>query len=350
MSTEITGLTKAYGGTTALDGVSLDIADGEFLAVLGPSGCGKSTLLRLLAGFLAPTAGEVRMGGRTVAAPGRVLPPERRHLGMVFQSFALWPHLDVAAHVRFPLRHQRLVPDGIRADPERRVREVLELTGLAELGARRPHELSGGQRQRVALARAIAADPSLLLMDEPLSALDAALREDMRREIQTLHRRTGASIVYVTHDQSEALAMADRIAVVRDGRIEQVGPPEELHRRPETPFVAEFLGKATLVPGEWDGAGFHPAAGGGRVRWEGSWVAPDLRDLGVYPVRPEQWEIDVLADGAQAPLSGTVRNALFQGRDVLYVIEVGGQQWRAYAAPGARPGDVVGLRLRSGPG
>lgn len=344
MTTDLFALTKKYGATTALDTVSLSIGDGEFLAVLGPSGCGKTTMLRLLAGFLTPTSGEIKINGRQVATPRFVLPPERRHLGMVFQSFALWPHMDVADHVRFPLRYQRRLPAHIRSAPEQRVREILELTGLSSLGNRRPHELSGGQRQRVALARAIAADPSLLLMDEPLSALDAALREDMRREIQDLHQRTRASIVYVTHDQSEALAMADRVAVMRDGRVEQIGSPQELHRQPASAFVAQFLGKATLVPGSWEGGYFYPDAGSGHVRWDGKSVAPALRADGVFPVRPECLEI-TQHDGVM-PLQGTVLNALFQGRDTMYVIDVQGTEWRAYAPPGAGPGDTVGITLR----
>ncbi|MCW4354344.1 ABC transporter ATP-binding protein [Hoyosella sp. YIM 151337] len=345
MATDVVGLTKTFSGHTALNDVSLTVDDGEFLAILGPSGCGKTTLLRLLAGFLAPTAGTIAFDGHTVANERRVLPPERRHLGMVFQSFALWPHLDVAEHVRFPLRHQRGLPESLRARPEARVREVLELTGLQKLASRRPHELSGGQRQRVALARAIAADPRRLLMDEPLSALDAALRDDMRREIQNLHRRTGASIMYVTHDQSEALAMANRVAVMRDGQIEQIGAPADIYRKPASPFVAEFLGNAALIPGDWAGAAFRPAAGRGAVVWDGSDVAIAFRQQGVYPLRPECVSIAPAEIGDA--LTGIVANALFQGRDVVYVVETAGVQCRAYAPPGLSPGDWVRIEVNT---
>lgn len=345
MTTDLVGIHKDFGGNSALGGVSLTVENGEFVAILGPSGCGKTTLLRILAGFEAPSRGEVRMGDRVVGSPQRLVPTERRNLGMVFQSFALWPHLNVASHVKFPLTYQRQLDQDVRRDPSARIDEVLKITGLSELRDRMPHQLSGGQRQRVALARAIASRPSLLLMDEPLSSLDAALREEMRREIQNLHRATGASIIYVTHDQAEALAMADRIVVMKDGLVEQVGTPDEVYSRPETEFVARFVGKANLVKGKWEGDSFLPAAGQGAVRWPGTHVTEQFRREGCFPARPDQLEPCQSDHSAGDALLGTVRNAHFQGREVHYVIEVDGVDWEVYGRARLSPGDSVGVRF-----
>lgn len=344
MSTDVVRVSKRYGQVEALRAVSMSIDDGQFVAVLGPSGCGKSTLLRVLAGFETPTTGEVRIGSKVVARPGFVVPTERRDLGMVFQSLALWPHLDVAGHIRFPLRHHRALRPPDRDD---RVREVLDVTGLSELAHRLPHQLSGGQRQRVALARAIAARPSLLLMDEPLSSLDAALRVEMRAEIAQLHRRTQASIVYVTHDQSEALAMADRVVVMRDGRIEQIGTPWEVFHRPDTEFVARFVGKANLVTGAWEGDRFRPAAAPD-LAWDGAQVAPTLRASGVFPVRPDQLDLHPVTH--RAGVSGRVVTALFQGSHTEYAVAVGEERWQVHSAtPGLGLGSLVAVALRCPP-
>lgn len=356
MSTEIIDVTKRYGAVSALRDVSLRVDDGEFVAILGPSGCGKTTLLRVLAGFEAPTAGEVRIADRSVGQPDHSVPTERRNLGMVFQSFALWPHIDVAGHVRFPLDYQRHLPADIKSAKEARVAEVLDIIGLRGLGARMPHELSGGQRQRVALARAIAARPALLLMDEPLSSLDAALRDEMRREIQNVHRATRASIVYVTHDQAEALAMADRVVVMLDGSIEQVGTPEDVFLRPESEFVARFVGKANLVEGSWDGTWFRPAVGGGDLVWDGADVAAAFRQRGLFPVRPDELEPRPAdgVDGADG-VPCVVRNVLFQGRDIHYTVEVGDPtrrgveprpHWEVYSTVRVELGERVALSLR----
>jgi iron(III) transport system ATP-binding protein len=349
MTTQLLDIHKDFGGNQALNGVSLDVADGEFVAILGPSGCGKTTLLRILAGFEAPSSGEVRLDGRVVGSKDTLVPTEQRNLGMVFQSFALWPHLSVAAHVKFPLTYQRGLDPDVRKDRAGRIDEVLRITGLSELRDRMPHQLSGGQRQRVALARAIASRPTLLLMDEPLSALDAALREEMRREIQNLHRATRASIVYVTHDQAEALAMADRIVVMRSGLVEQVGTPQEVYRRPATSFVATFVGKANLVAGTWDSDEFLPAAGEGRVRWNGKHIADAFRSEGLFPARPDELEPCEVHGPADGLVTGTVRNAQFQGREVHYVVDVGGTDWLLYSSAQAAPGDVVGIRLKATP-
>jgi multiple sugar transport system ATP-binding protein len=239
---ELRALTKCYGEVAALREVSLSVGDGELLAVVGPSGCGKSTLLSLVAGLEAPTSGEVRIDGEVVNARS----PRERDVAMVFQSYALYPHLSVRRNLAFPLEVARRP----RAEVAARVEEVSALLGLGPLLDRRPAELSGGQRQRVALGRALVRRPRLFLLDEPLSNLDAALRVSVRGELKKLHERLGATFVYVTHDQAEAMTLADRIAVLRDGLLEQLGAPREVYDRPATAFVARFVGtpQVNLVP------------------------------------------------------------------------------------------------------
>jgi iron(III) transport system ATP-binding protein len=246
-SLQVEGAVKAFGDVFALRGVDLTVAPGEFVTLLGPSGCGKSTLLRIIAGIESPTGGVVRVGGRLVNDPvNRVLvPPEKRALGMVFQSYAVWPHMTVARNVAFPLKYQK-VPRAARAEM---VEAALDLVQMGVYADRYPHQLSGGQQQRVALARALVARPTLLLLDEPLSNLDARLREDLRVELKRLHLELGLSMLYVTHDQSEALAMSDRILVMDAGNVLQEGSPEEVYRCPETLQVARFLGIKTVLPG-----------------------------------------------------------------------------------------------------
>ncbi|MGD9692996.1 MAG: ABC transporter ATP-binding protein [Phycisphaerales bacterium] len=236
----ISSLTKRFGATTAVDNVSLTINPGELFFLLGPSGCGKTTILRMLAGFTEPTSGSIHFADRDVTR----LPPEKRRVGMVFQSYALWPHMTVLENVEFGLRQRKL------PRPERRQRaaEALALVQMDQYAQRKPAQLSGGQQQRVALARALAVQPDVLLLDEPLSNLDAKLRHDMRAEIRRLCRATSITTVYVTHDQKEALSLADRLAVMRQGRIEQLAPPREMYQAPTSTFVAEFLGAANLIP------------------------------------------------------------------------------------------------------
>ena len=231
---------ERFGQTTVVDGIELEVAKGEFLTLLGPSGCGKTTSLNMIAGFLQPDGGVVRLAGKDVQG----LPPFRRDIGLVFQDYALFPHMTVNQNVAFGLRMRKVG----RAEIAARVAAALDLVKLTGLGERRPMAMSGGQRQRVALARALVIDPTVLLLDEPLSNLDLKLRESMRLEITEVQRRTGVTTILVTHDQSEALVMSDRIAVMNRGRIEQIGVPREIYARPATRFVAEFIGSMNLVP------------------------------------------------------------------------------------------------------
>src|SRR5438309_2713046 len=239
----ITGLTKRFGPVGAVVGLNLTVRPGELVALLGPSGCGKTTTLRLVAGFLAPEAGEIRVGDRVLSSPAVVIPPERRRMAMIFQSYALWPHMTVAQNVAYGLRFAGVG----RADRDRRVDEMLRAVQLGGYGARYPGELSGGQQQRVAVARALVVEPEILLLDEPLSNLDASLREEMRFEIRRLHETFAITTLYVTHDQAEAMVISERVAVLHRGRVVQVGTAEDLFQRPRTRFVAEFIGKTNLV-------------------------------------------------------------------------------------------------------
>jgi iron(III) transport system ATP-binding protein len=246
------GLTKRFGpDVAAVRDLHLDVRHGELISLLGPSGCGKTTTLRLIAGFLEPDAGEIRVGDRRLSSPGHAVPPERRGMSMIFQSYAVWPHRTVAENVGYGLKFRDVPKD----DAAKRVRDALALVRLEGLADRYPGELSGGQQQRVALARALVVEPEILLLDEPLSNLDAHLREEMRFEIRRLHEALSITTVYVTHDQAEAMVTSDRIAVMREGRLEQVGTAREIYERPATAFVAGFVGRSNLLHGRLEADG-----------------------------------------------------------------------------------------------
>jgi ABC-type Fe3+/spermidine/putrescine transport system ATPase subunit len=238
----IRNLVKKYGGAPAVNGINLEIAEGEFIVLLGPSGCGKTTTLRCIAGLEEATEGEISMGGRVVSSPEFSLPPEKREIGMVFQSYAIWPHMTVSENVAFGLKLKKLPKAEIRS----RVEHALALVGLSLYGDRGASQLSGGQQQRVALARAIVLEPGVLLFDEPLSNLDAKLREKMRFELRQLQKRLGITSIYVTHDQQEAMVIADRVVLMNEGRIDQIGTPVDIYQRPASRFGAEFIGLANI--------------------------------------------------------------------------------------------------------
>ncbi|MGW0806000.1 ABC transporter ATP-binding protein [Nonomuraea sp. NPDC002799] len=309
---EIEGLAAGYEGARVLDLDRLSIRKGEFLSILGPSGCGKTTLLNSIAGFVQPTAGRIVIDGSDVTRR----PPYRRGLGLVFQNYALFPHMTVADNVAYGLRVRRLG----KAEREERVREALRLVGLDGYAARRPKQLSGGQQQRVALARALAIRPAVLLLDEPLSNLDAKLRREMRVELRAIQRRIGTTMVFVTHDQEEALALSDRVAIMNGGRIEQLGTPDEVYRRPATRFVAQFIGAANVLEGtvtaegglDTDGITVGGIAGG--IAGSG---APGLRpgEHAVVAIRPERIRLATPAsdDRVTAGVAGTVGYRAFAG-------------------------------------
>jgi ABC-type Fe3+/spermidine/putrescine transport system ATPase subunit len=238
-------VSRTFGGVTAVDNLNLTLREGELVSLLGPSGCGKTTTLRMIAGFITPTAGTIELDGRVIASPQSSLPPEKRGMSMIFQSYAIWPNMTVAENVAFGLKLQK-VP---AAEMQRRIDRILDVVRLKPLRDRYPAELSGGQQQRVALARAIVVNPKVLLLDEPLSNLDANLREEMRFEIRRLHDEFAMAMVYVTHDQAEAMVTSDRIAVMNQGRIEQIDAPFELYRHPRTRFVAGFIGRTNFLTG-----------------------------------------------------------------------------------------------------
>jgi putative spermidine/putrescine transport system ATP-binding protein len=274
---QLTGITKCYGDFKAVDDLSLDVADGEFLVLLGPSGCGKTTTLRIVAGFIEPTSGGVRLGERDITA----LPPWKRNAGLVFQSYALFPHMTVAENIAFGLEMRKMP----RAEIAPKITEALRLVRLDHLSDRLPRQLSGGQQQRVALARALVFRPDVLLLDEPLSNLDAKLRQDVRVEIRELQRKLGLTTVMVTHDQEEALTMADRLVVMSEGRIRQIGSQQDLYERPAEKFVADFVGRSTFIGGRMDGPGRFVSAGGLLIACEGTGTGTGSASLALRPER-----------------------------------------------------------------
>ena len=336
----LVAIEKRYATTMAVAGIDLDVHEGEFVTLLGPSGCGKTTTLGLIAGFFPPTAGEIYLKGKPIVD----LPSFRRDIGVVFQDYALFPHMSVTDNVAFGLR-MRKVPT---SEIAKRVADALDLVQLRGLGDRKPLQLSGGQRQRVALARALVINPTVLLLDEPLSNLDLKLREEMRVEIAGIQRRLGITTVFVTHDQSEALVMSNRIAVMNAGRIEQLGDPTDIYERPATRFVAEFIGRMNLFSGKVTAARTVLTAKGTEL------AAPVPDDIAVgtavhVAIRPERTQMlrDKPADGIA--LRGTLRQVLYLGATREYHVELEGGE-RGFvetpndgAAPAFQPGAAVWL-------
>ena len=303
---------KRFGSVTAVNDFNLVVKDGEFVSILGPSGCGKTTTLRMIAGFERATEGELYIGEQCVSSSikGSFAPPEKRDIGMVFQSYAVWPHMTVAENVGYPLKIKKVD----KAERERRVQEMLELVHLGEYGKRYPNQLSGGQQQRVALARALVAAPGLLLLDEPLSNLDAKLRESMRFEILEIQKKTGITVVYVTHDQGEAMAMSDRVVVMSMGVVQQIGAPHEIYTQPANKMVAAFIGLVNFMEGE---------AKGDRVFLKGSNISfPNTSKVtgeATIAVRPEN--ITMSLDGGQ--IEGQLTHRFYLGDAVDYRVKVG---------------------------
>jgi putative spermidine/putrescine transport system ATP-binding protein len=329
-------LEKRYGHAVVVAGVDLTVAHGELVALLGPSGCGKTTTLRMVAGFVAPSGGKVMIGGRDVTA----MPPYARDTGMVFQGFSLFPHMTVAENVGFGLEMRKVA----RAEREKRVAEALALVQLGGFAARRPAQLSGGQQQRVALARALVINPAVFLLDEPLSALDAALRGEMRAEIRALQQRLGLTTLFVTHDQEEALTMADRLVVMEHGKVRQVGTPREVYERPADLFVARFLGACNVIEGEAEAQGRF-RAGGHVLPCDGT--APRA----ALAVRPERIEVAARSADPGAGLPGRIASVVYSGGQTQWVVDTDAGTLRATAhtprAPDPRaalaPGDAVSL-------
>jgi ABC-type Fe3+/spermidine/putrescine transport system ATPase subunit len=344
---DLHSVTKRFGAMTAVDDLSLTVEDGELVVLLGPSGCGKTTCLRLLAGFERPDDGTVELDGKVLAGAGRFVPPEKRGISVVFQTYALWPHLTVFDNVAYGLQVRKVG----RSEIARRVGEILELVQLSGLSERAPHELSGGQQQRVAVARALITDPSTLLLDEPLSNLDTQLREEMRLEIKRLQRLLGVTTVYVTHDQAEALSLADRVVVMHAGRIAQQGSPEEVYRQPRDSYVATALGAANIVPvtvgGRDDDLVDVTSPCGMRLRALAPVDGTVPTDTGTIAIRPSDVELIADAEGR-----GTVRDRLFFGDSVQLTVDVEGlpDPLEVIAPPDttAQPGARVRPTVRAG--
>jgi ABC-type Fe3+/spermidine/putrescine transport system ATPase subunit len=349
---EFCEVVKRFGSFNAVDGISFSIHPGELFTLLGPSGCGKTTTLRLIAGLEEPDDGEILLGGEPVAAPRRgiFVVPDKRRMGMVFQSYAIWPHLSVFENVAFPLRVRREPSPEIR----RRVLQALETVGLAGLETRGATELSGGQQQRVALARALVYTPAILLLDEPLSNLDAKLREQMRFELRALQRRLKLTILYVTHDQTEAMTLSDRIAVVNRGRFEQVGAPVEVYEKPATPFVGEFLGRTVMFEGtianNHAGQCVELASGSGRLYLTGNSGSRFSSGEAVRVLtRPEDIEILPVGQLAENQIPARIEEVAYLGDHFEYQLQAGGHSFMLAAAKRERHAVGSEVRLRFDP-
>ena len=333
----INHITKSFGDNTVLKDFTDTFRDGEFITLLGPSGCGKTTMLRIIAGFEKPTSGELYIDDQLVSGGKTFVPPEKRGIGMVFQSYAVWPHMNIFDNVAYPLHIQKKS----KAQIKEAVGKVLEIVHLTQYAERLPSQLSGGQQQRVALARALVAEPKLLLLDEPLSNLDAKLRESMRFEIKEIQQRTGITVVYVTHDQTEAMAMSDRIFLINSGVVQQCGSPQEIYNQPANQFVADFLGKVDFFKGAvTSGRIVFPSMGGQSVPYAG-----DRTGKVDVAIRPEN-----LFFAEDGPLSGTLETVYYLGDvndcrvrvgDTLVRVIVGG-----YLSGSLQPGQSVRLQVR----
>lgn len=319
-SVDLNNIVKRFGSFTAVDNVSINIAAGEFCTLLGPSGSGKTTLLKMIAGYETPTEGQVKVDDEDVSH----VPVEKRNVGMVFQNYALFPHMTIAKNIAFPLE-MRKTP---KAEIEKRVKETLELVGLGDLGGRYPRELSGGQQQRVAVARALVFEPDILLMDEPLGALDKNLRQAMQYELKKLHRRIGVTIVYVTHDQEEALYLSDQIVVFNEGRVAQKASPETLYNKPNSSFVADFLGECNL--------------------FDASVFKVSDSDVSKVGIRPERLAIGEQAKSKENQIEAIVEEILFLGQGYKIIAKSEEQDWAITLAnnitlPDLKNGDTVSI-------
>ena len=333
----IKNVSKSFGDNTVLHDFSQVFADGEFVTLLGPSGCGKTTMLRMIAGFEKPTTGEIYVGETLVSGDKTFLPPEKRNMGMVFQSYAVWPHMNVYDNVAYPLTIKRMN----KTDMKKKVEKVLSIVHLGQYAQRYPNQLSGGQQQRVALARALVAEPNLLLLDEPLSNLDAKLRESMRFEIKEIQQSLGIAVVYVTHDQTEAMAMSDRIFLINRGVVQQSGRPDEIYNHPNNQFVADFLGKVEFLKGESKDGRIHLLGTDQYLPYNG-----EKRGMVEIAVRPENITMSAPGD---AGLKGRVDKRYYLGDSADWRISLGKTNLRVITE-GRRfsrfaPGDEVGLYI-----
>ncbi|HXV84829.1 MAG TPA: ABC transporter ATP-binding protein [Candidatus Binatia bacterium] len=316
------GLTKKFTGLAAVDDLQLEIKDSEFVSLLGPSGCGKTTTLRLVAGFLQPDAGEIRVNDQVISSASTLIPPERRHMSMIFQSYAIWPHMTVFQNVAYGLKFKKITSREVEEKTDR----LLRVVHLESLKARYPAELSGGQQQRVALARALVVEPEILLLDEPLSNLDANLREEMRFEIRRLHEEFQITTIYVTHDQAEAMVTSDRIVVLNKGRIVQVGTPSEIFDQPRTRFVAEFIGKTNILAGRLEGGktvslgpDFRIAVANGSLPDFGAEVSVCIRPHNIA-LTADEAEARAIANRGFNLFSGVLERRIYFGDAVDYAI------------------------------
>ena len=328
---ELRGVDKSFEDTRALEGIELSISNGEFLTLLGPSGCGKTTILRILSGFETPDQGDVSIGGQRM----NDVPPERRQVNTVFQNYALFPHMTVRDNVAFGLRMQSC-PKG---EIEGRVLEALRMVHLEQYADRRPHQLSGGQQQRVAIARSLVNQPRVLLLDEPLGALDLKLRKEMQLELKRLQREMNITFVYVTHDQEEALTMSDTVVVMNKGNIQQIGSPQDIYNEPRNAFVAKFIGDSNIVDGIME-KDFLVSFGGQEFACVDRGFKP--REPVQVVIRPE--DVDIVPPSA-GKLTGLVREVIFKGVHFEMHVDVEGKEWLIHSTQASQPGELIGMNI-----